>query len=97
MRPRPRARSKPVQYVPPADLVAQVRQLRAEGTPPEAIIAGVREWALIKAQPGARPHLYCFPGDPDRLDGVMVITSVRWDRPTILLTPEEYEEAMLNQ
>lgn len=92
---RPRSRRNPVEYVPPLEVVEEIRALRREGHHPEAVLVGRREWALMRAQPEAQPHLFAWPGDPDCLAGVPVLTALRWSRPRVIATREEYEEALL--
>lgn len=93
---RPRSRRNPVEYVPPLEVVEEIRTLRRAGQYPEAVLVGRREWALMRAQPEALPHLFAWPGDPDHLDGVPVLTALRWARPRVIATREEYEAAMLD-
>lgn len=93
MRPRPRSRNKPIEYVPPQELVDEIRAMRARGDWPEVILVGRREWEVIRAQPEAKPYLFGLVSEEIMLDGVSVIVRPRWARPKVC-TREEYEEAL---
>jgi len=93
VRPRPRSRIKPVEYVPPLELVAEIRRMRQAQQWPEAVLVGQREWDLIRAQPEARPHIFGLIAEELMLDGVPVIVRPRWARPKVC-TREEYEDAL---
>lgn len=97
MRPRPRSRRKPVEYVPPEELVAEIRQLRKDIGEPPAMLVGQREWNLIRRQPTCGPFLSGVSDQELALDGVPVIVRPHWSRPQVMATWAEYEEAMLKR
>lgn len=94
MRPRPRSRARPVDYVPPEVIVERIRELRREGFDPPAVLVGLREWNIIRVQPSAGRFLTGVCADELYLDGVQVIASMRWDKPRVVATWEEYREAL---
>lgn len=94
MRPRPRSRLNPIEYVPPQEIVAEIREMRAQGVEPEAILVGRREWDLIRAQPEALPHLFGIIAEEIMLDGVSVIVRPREARPRVC-TRDDLEEALM--
>lgn len=94
MRPRPRSRNKPIEYVPPLDLVEQIQAMRRAGDNPEAILVGRREWDVIRTQPEAGPYLFGLCPEEVTLDGVPVLVLPRWARPKVC-TRSEVEEALL--
>lgn len=93
MKPRPRSRKKPVEYVPPLELVEEIRQRQREGELLEAIVVGRREWDVIRAQPEAAEHLWGLIPEEPMLAGVSVIIKARWARPKVC-NRDELEEAM---
>lgn len=98
MRPRPRSRKKPVEYVAPDDLLTEVRRLReALGFDPAYVVVGAREWRLISTQPEARPHCQWAPGDTQSFDGVPVLVRRDRSRPRVYGTVSELEAELFGR
>lgn len=93
MRPRPRSRLHPVEYVPPEVLADEIHAMRARGVEPEGIIVGRREWDLIRCQPEARPFLFAIIAEEPIFDGVPVMVRPRAARPMVC-SRADLEEAL---
>lgn len=93
MRPRPRSRKSPIEYVPPDDLAAQILAMRHADEWPEVVLVGRREWEIIRTQPEAARYLGGLISEELTFCGLPVIVWPRWARPKVC-TKAEYEDAV---
>lgn len=97
MMPRPRSRKHKVTRVDAEHLAQEVLQVRREtgvGTP-VAILTGIREWRLVRAQPAARAWLAYWPGGDITYADCPVIIRMDLDEPTVIATQHELEDVLL--
>lgn len=97
MMPRPRSRKHPVTRVDAEVLAQEVLQVRREygvGCP-AAILTGIREWRLVRAQRAARDHLAYWPGGDVTYAGAPVIERMYLSAPTVMATQQDLEDALL--
>lgn len=94
MRPRPRSRRKGLEYVPPAELLAEIAEVRARSIEPVAIVVGTREWHITRQQREAWPYLSGVSNEELAFDGVSVIVSRRHARAQVLADQDDLQEAL---